>query len=292
LPANKTSDLRPAYGASDLLKFGFVFSMANFALVALFRISPIMVETLTGSHAETGYFDLAEGGLLLLYGVLGQVAYAFVPILTELHLAQRPDEARLWLGRMARYSALLVAPAVGGMWAVANPVPPLLFGAEFAAAADTIRMMALALLPLPIAWAGVCQSAVDKRPRRKLWAALAGLVVFLIAAALLREGASAGIALAFALAMLGYALGFGRGALEAARAGGAGWLAATVGTLIFLPLFIWPSDSLALALAAWAGLALVYLAVMLAAGVATREEVGGLMAGVRRRAAWGVKRKA
>jgi O-antigen/teichoic acid export membrane protein len=281
LPADLTSHFR--HLTADFLKFGLVFSMANFALVALFRISPIMVETLTGSHVETGYFDLAEGGLLLLYGVLGQVAYAFVPILTELHLAQRPEEARMWLGRMARYAALLMGPAVGGMWAVATPIPPLLFGADFAPAADTIRMMALALLPLPIAWAGVCQSAVDKRPRRKLWAALAGLVVFLIAAGLLRGGGSAGIALAFALAMLGYALGFGGGALEAARAGGPGWLAATMGALIFLPLFIWPSESLVLALAAWSGLALVYVAAMLAAGVATREEVRGALA--RRRGA-------
>jgi hypothetical protein len=138
----------------------------------------------------------------------------------------------------------------------------------------------------------VCQSAVDKRPRRKLWAALAGMVVFLIAAALLRQWASAGIALAFALAMLGYALGFGHGAVEAARAGGPGWLAATVGTLIFLPLLLWPSESLGLALAAWAGLALVYLAAMLAAGVASRDEVAGLVAGIRKRAVWGGKPRA
>ncbi len=280
-PRAKT--LKPRRMTSDLLRFGLAFSIANFALVLLFRISPIMVETLTGSHSETGYFDLALGGLLFLYTLLAQVAYAFVPILTQLRLAQRPLEAAAWLGRVVRYSAMLMALGLGGMWAVATPVAPLLFGAGFAPAAGTIRMMALGLLPLPIAWAGVCLSTVDKRPRQKLWAALAGLVVFLLAALALRGGASAGIALAFALALLGYALGFGPSAVVAARTGGPGWAAATAGAAVFVPLFFWRPASLPLALAVWAGLAGVYLAGMLAARVATASEVRAVLGVVRRR---------
>jgi O-antigen/teichoic acid export membrane protein len=265
------------------LKFGFTFSLANFALVFLFRISPITVETFTGSHPETGYFDLAEGALLLIYTLLGQVAYAFVPILTQLHMAQQAADAHAWLGRVVRYSAMLAALAAGGMWAVAEPVAPLLFGAGFGAAASAIRMMAWGLLPLPIAWAGVLLSAVDKRPRRKLWAALLGVGVFLAAVPFVRGGGAAGFALAFALALLGYAAGFGRGALEAARAGGRGWAVAALGALLFVPLFFSRFASLPLALAAWVVLALIYGVVMLAARAARLGEVSTLLAAFRRR---------
>jgi len=268
---------------SAYLKFGFTFSLANFALVFLFRISPIAVETFTGSHPQTGYFDLAQGALLLIYTLLGQVAYAFVPILTQLHLAQQPAEAHAWLGRVVRYSAMLAALAAGGMWAVAEPVAPLLFGEGFSAAAEAIRMMAFGLLPVPVAWAGVLLSAVDKRPRRKLWAALLGVAAFFAAVPFVRGDGAAGFALAFALALLGYAVGFGRGALEALRAGGRGWVMATLGALLFVPLVFSRFASLPLALSAWAGLALVYTLVMLATRAAALGEVRAVLSAFRRR---------
>ncbi len=273
----------PQHATGALMRYGFKFSLSNFSLVLLFRISPITVEALTGDHAQTGYFDLALGALLLMYTLLGQVAYAFVPILTQLQLEHKPDEARVWLGRVVRYGAMLLMLGMGGMWAVATPLPPVLFGADFAPAAETIRLMALGLLPLPIAWAGVALAAVEKRPARKLWAALTGLAVFAAAALLLRGGEAAGIALAFALALLGYSLGFGRGALEAMRTGGAGWVAATLGALVFAPLFVWRQPSLVLGLAVWAGLAGVYIALMLVTRAAQVGEVQGVLAVVRRR---------
>ena len=255
-----------------LLRFGFTFSLANLALVILFRISPIAVDKLTGSHPETAFFDLAQSGLLLLYTLMVQVAYAFVPILTQLQLEQRPREAEAWLGRVVRYSAMLVALAAGGMWAVATPLAPILFGPGFGQAAGSIRMMGFGLLSLPLASAGVLLTAVDKRPGRKVWAALAGIAVFIVAAVLMRGQAAAGIALAFALALAGYAAGFGSSALQALRAGGAGGALAAAATLLFVPLFFTRFDSLLVALAAWASLAVVYSGLMLLArAVSVRE---------------------
>lgn len=283
LPAAEGAAPTNQLSVAGYLKFGFVFSLANYALVVLFRISPIMVEKLTGSHAETGYFDLALGGLLLLYTLLGQVAYAFVPILTPLHLAQRQADVDLWLGRVVRYSAMLMALAMGGMWALARPMAPVLFGTGFAPAYVAIHMMAFSLLPLPIAWAGVMLAAVDKQPRRKLWAALLGLAAFLVAAVALQGFASAGIALAFGLAMGGYAVGFGASAMRAVRAGGWGWLLATGGTLLFLPLLWSQFDTPLSGVLAWAGLALLYTALIVAARAARFEEVQPLMRAVLRR---------
>jgi O-antigen/teichoic acid export membrane protein len=276
----KPTDLR--LPTSSLLRFGFLFSLANLSLVVLFRISPISVEWLTGSHIQTGFFDLALGGLLLIYTLLGQVAYAFVPILTQLHLAHQPAEADMWLGRVARYSTMLVALAVGGMWAVATPLAPLLFGEGFGPAAETQRMMAFALLPLPVAWACVTLTAVERRPRRKLWAALTGLAAFAIGAVALRGAASPGIALAFGLAMLGYAAGFGRSAAQAVRAGGAGWALALAGTAIFSPLLFTHFTVLPVALGAWLGLASAYLAVMFVARVVRPGELRAFLPALRR----------
>ncbi len=257
---------------SKLLRFGLTFSFANFALVVMFRISLIVVEQLTGSHPEVGFFDLALGGLLLVYTFLGQVAYAFVPILTHVHLDGQPAEAEAWLGRFVRYAAIVVALAVGGMWAVAGPVAPLLFGAGFEPAANAIRTIGVGLLPLPVAWAAVILSAVEKRPAHKVRAALIGLGVFLVGAVMLSGYASAGIALAFGLGLAGYAAGFGQSAWRAVRAGGARWGIALGATSLF-SLFLFVSfSSLLLAFAAWLGVAVVYALLALGLRVVHPDE--------------------
>jgi O-antigen/teichoic acid export membrane protein len=264
------------------LRFGFIFSMANLALVMLFRISPISVELLTGRHSETGYFDLALGSLLLLYTMLGQVAYAFVPILTQLHLEHQVAEAEAWLGRVVRYESMLVGLATGFLWAVAGPMAPLLFGESFAPAAGTMRMIGFSLLALPVAWAGVTMAAVERQPRRKLWAALLGLAVFALAAPLLRWAGADGIAVAFSLAMAGYAAGFGRGARQALRAGGMRYALSLAATGLFVPLLLLKIDWLPLALTAWATLATIYVAIMLVTGVAHGDDGRLFLSGLKR----------
>jgi O-antigen/teichoic acid export membrane protein len=267
---------------SNLLRFGLTFSLANFALVVMFRISLIVVEQLTGSHPEVGFFDLALGGLLLVYTFLGQVAYAFVPILTHLHLDGERAEAEAWLGRFVRYAAIIVGLAVGGMWAIAGPAAPLLFGAGFEPAANTIRAIGIGLLPLPVAWAAVILSAVEKRPAHKVRAALTGLGVFLIGAVILRGYASAGIALAFGLGLIGYAAGFSQGAARAVRAGGAGWGIALGATILFSIFLFVSFSSLLIAFAAWLGIAAVYAILMLGLRVVRPGEIRQMLRVFRR----------
>jgi O-antigen/teichoic acid export membrane protein len=270
------------FGIWKLLRFGFTFSLANFALVVMFRLSLIVVEKFTGSHPEVGFFDLALGGLLLVYTFLGQIAYSFVPILTRLHLDQREGEAEAWLGRFVRYAGIVAALGAGGMWAVAGPAAPLLFGAGYAPAADAIRAIAVGLLPLPVAWGAVILSAVEKRPAHKVRAALTGLGVFLIGAALLRGYHAAGIALAFGMGLAGYAAGFGESAWRAARAGGAGWGIA-LGAASLFSFFLFLSFSpLLTALAAWAGAAAVYALLMLGLRAVRPDELRQMWRALRR----------
>lgn len=269
-------------GILDFLRFGLTFALANFALTLMFRISPIVVEKLTGSPAEISFLDLAQGGLLLIYALLGQVAYAFVPILTHAHLEGRAEELPLWLGRIARYTGMLVALAAGGMWAVAAPITPLLFGVGFEPAANTIRAVAIGLLPLPVAWMAVVLSAVEKRPAHSVRAAFTGLGVFLVASLGLRAYASAGIGLAFGVGLIGYAAGFGTNAGRVIRAGGWRWAITVGATVLFGGFLLRPPTSLVGALTAWAAVAGVYSVIMFMGRVTTVAEVRQILSALRR----------
>jgi O-antigen/teichoic acid export membrane protein len=271
-----------SFGIWPYLRFGFIFSLANLALVVMFRIGVIAVEKLTGRQPEAGFFDLAQGGLLLVYTFLGQVAYAFVPILTQLHLDEQGDEAEAWLGRFVRYAGFVAVLAAGGMWAVAGAATPLLFGPGYEPTADALRAIAFGLLPLPIAWAAVIHSTVEKRPAHKVRAALLGLGVFLAGAVALRAYASAGVALAFGLALAGYAAGFGHSAWRALRAGGAGWWIALGSALVFAPFLIVRLDSFPIAFGAWSIAAAAYSLVNLALRVIRLDEVRSMLRELRR----------
>jgi hypothetical protein len=168
------------------------------------------------------------------------------------------------------------------MWAVAGPAAPLLFGAGFDPTANTIRAIGIGLLPLPVAWAAVILSAVEKRPAHKVRAALTGLGVFLIGAVMLHGYASAGIALAFGVGLAGYAAGFGQSAWRAARAGGARWGIALAATGVFVVFLFFSFASLWAALAAWSGVAAVYALSMLGLRVVRLDELRQMLRAFRR----------
>lgn len=255
-PATWRAPLRLPLG--EIARLALVFAVANFAVVLMFRISTLVVEAVTGSAAEVGFFDLAQGALLLVYLFLFQVAYAFMPILTQLRLENKPAEATLWLGRFVRYTGVFVALACGGMWAVAPPAAPILFGAGFQTAGYAMRAIAVGLLALPLVWGATILCTVDKRPLGRAYSALAGLLTFGVGAWLGREAGAVGIALAFGAALLGAAVGFGRDAWHTLRAGGRGGLLALLGVAWFIPVMLVDWPTLPAALLVWAVCAVVY----------------------------------
>jgi O-antigen/teichoic acid export membrane protein len=246
-------------GTVDVLRFGLGFSLANFSLVLLFRLGPILVVRLGGSPPEAGFFDLALGGWLVVYTLFERAALALVPLLTQMEMEGRKADAQVWAGRFVRYGSVAAVLAAGGMWAAARPLAPMLFGAGFAPAADAIRAMGFALLPLPTSWAAEMLSTVEKQPGRKARAALIGLGVLLGAAAAMRTPGAPGVALAFGAALAAYALGFGTAFGRAVRAGGVRAAAALGLGILFAPFLYFSFSSLFLALAAWLAVALVYL---------------------------------
>jgi O-antigen/teichoic acid export membrane protein len=275
------SDALPAqYGLGVLLRFGLSFALANLGFVALFRVSPVLVGEFTGSSVETGYFDLSLGALLLIFLFLTSVAYAFIPLLTQLRLAQRAEaEIDLWLGRFVRYGGVLVAIVAGGIWAVAEGLAGTVLGEGFAPAAGAFRGAAIGLVPTPVVLAATLISTVDKRPLDKLWASLFGLAAFGAFAWVWRDSGAATLAYGFVIALAASAVGFGPSTWRVVRAAGWGGLKALAPLIAYLPVALWPQANLLLGLGQWAlltipavGLAFVLRAISLAEARAIRHQ--------------------
>lgn len=263
-----------------LLRFGLSFALANLGFVALFRVSPVLVGEFTGSSTETGYFDLSLGAMLLIFLFLTSVAYAFIPVLTQIRLDRRPEaEIDVWLGRFVRYGGVLVAVVAGGIWAVSEGLAGSVLGADFAPAAGAFRAAAIGLLPTPLVLAATLISTVDKRPLDKLWASLLGLAAFGAFAWVMRESGAATLAYGFVIALAASAVGFGPSTWRVVRAAGWGGLLALVPLLVYLPVALWPQTNLLLGLGQWALLTPLALGLALGLRVVSLAEARAIRRG-------------
>lgn len=163
------------------LRFGFGFFLANLTTVALYRSGPLLVETLTGDTVQTGYFNLALGLFMLAYVTTGQFAQSLIPTLSELRNRGDTAGVRRWINNFARVGAVVGVVGVAGVWLTADWGVPLVFGAEFGAAAESFKWISLGLPLAAALWAISVGATVAGRGQAKFTASLAGLGVFALA---------------------------------------------------------------------------------------------------------------
>lgn len=184
------------------LRFGAGFFLANLTAVALYRSGPLLVESLTGQPAQTGYFNLALGLFLLVYVTTGQFAQSLIPALSDFYRRGEGDSLRRWLNNFVRWGWLLGWLAVILVWAAARWAVPLVFGRDFGPAEAAFRVISLGLPLAALLWAGNVTATASGRGRAKFGASLAGLVLFGAASAGLIPGwGAAGAAASLVLAV-------------------------------------------------------------------------------------------
>ncbi len=185
------------------VRFGLSFFLANLAAVALYRSGPALVEWLTGDSRQTGYFNLALGLFLLVYITVSQFAQGLIPALSGFRAAGQMAQLRQWLRNFVRYGWWLGWLGVVAVWLLADGFVPLVFGAEFAPAAASLKWISLGMPLASVLWAGNVFATVIGQGGVKFGAALAALLTFVALAGWLvpaYDAAGAAIALTLAVA--------------------------------------------------------------------------------------------
>jgi O-antigen/teichoic acid export membrane protein len=162
------------------LRFGFGFFLANLAAVALFRSGPLLVEILTGSSVQTGFFNLALGLFLLAYVTLGQFAQSLIPELSRSLSQQKYGRLRGWLRTFAGWGWWLGFLGTVLVWLTADWGVPQLFGPEYAPASAAFKWISLGLPVTALLWSGNIAATVLGHGRTKFIASVLGLLIFAI----------------------------------------------------------------------------------------------------------------
>ena len=187
------------------LHFGVGFFLANIVIVSLYRLGPVLLETLTHNTVAVGYFNLGMSLYMMLIVILTQYIISFVPMLTRFRSRGEWDAAQRWLRRLIRYTAILMGAILIGMTMLLPSVTPLLFGSDFVAVTNVALLLAAALLVQPLVWAGRYAAVSFGHPRVAFYATLLGLAGFVTAAFILMprfEAEGAALALSFGVLIM------------------------------------------------------------------------------------------
>jgi O-antigen/teichoic acid export membrane protein len=147
---------------SSLLRRG-----APFALVALITVMHgnlliILLEATGSSSASVGRFAAAQRIATVFMIVPGMLAQVLLPPMSRAY-AEGAETLGGMFDRAYRYVLLLSIPAAAALAAVAPQLLERLYGPEYAAAGDALRILTLVLLSAVVYVVGPALSAMDRQ---------------------------------------------------------------------------------------------------------------------------------
>ena len=160
------------------LRFGVGFFLANLTAVALFRSGPLLIEFLTGSSVQTGFFNLALGLFMLAYITSGQYAQSLIPELSRLLDHHQYPRMIGWLRTFAGWGWWLGIGAAALVWVLADRAVPVVFGAEFAGAAGAVKWISLGIPLAALVWTGNVTATIAGHGKTKFTASVVALICF------------------------------------------------------------------------------------------------------------------
>ncbi len=147
--------------ATSMIVRAVPFGVLMLAFALHYRIDMIMLEWMRGSE-EVGMYAAAYRFLDVVIVLAASLGAPFYPRLSGL-VRSDPDGARALLESVWRPFLALALPLSLGAYLIADEMTVLLWGAEFAAAASILRVLAWAAVPL--VWVYVANQALQAANR-------------------------------------------------------------------------------------------------------------------------------
>ena len=161
------------------LEFGFGFAVANLISALLYRSGPVLVETLTRQTAEAGFMNLAIGLFMMPYLLLTQIAFSFVPTVSDLYARGQFKQVQQWVQTFVSVSWLIGWLGVLAVWLLADWGVVFVFGPDYAPAAAPLKWISLSFPPAGLLWGAYLVAMVTGQGQLRLWASVAALGSFL-----------------------------------------------------------------------------------------------------------------
>jgi O-antigen/teichoic acid export membrane protein len=129
------------------LKFGIIIFLPTLLFLFQQQIGPVFLKTFSFSNKEIGYFDLANQGFLVLYGLAITSFEALIPISSKFEIIGQAEKSIDWLFMLLRYILPILLIIVSFFYLFGNEVIMLILGQEYISI-YTIALIILLSIPI------------------------------------------------------------------------------------------------------------------------------------------------
>ena len=222
------------------LLFGIGFYIPGFLFGLLQRSGNVLVQQITHSSEQVAYYDIANQYLLLTATFLGLILQTLLPALTKLHLEKETVMMERWQRIIMTYCAILAFVSFNALMWLGELLIVTWLGEAFRPVMDNAVIIAIAIIPMLVAYAGMNYSLIDKTPGVYICGVGAGMAVMVAACFWLipgmgSVGASWGTVLGYTALGTVFLFRYFRMFSRILK----GFLAAVLVALAFIPVYQW-----------------------------------------------------
>lgn len=124
------------------LKFGIIIFTPSLLFLFQQQIGPTLLKIFSFSNKEIGYFDLANQGFLVLYGLAVTSFEALIPISSKFEITGQKEKGVDWLFMLVRYILPILLIIISGFYLFGDAAINLILGKQY------ISIYAIALIIL------------------------------------------------------------------------------------------------------------------------------------------------
>jgi O-antigen/teichoic acid export membrane protein len=189
------------------LKFGIVIFTPTLLFLIQQQIGPAFLKGFSYNNNEIGFFDLANQGFLVLYGLAAAGFDALIPITSKFQVTGRQGKSIDWLILLLKYILPILIIIVFGFYLFGKEFIIFILGNEYVRI-YTIALIILSTIPIwVIGQLGYVRSVSLSKAKPYFLSALFSTVVFVIFGILsIKNLGSIGLALAVLLGAMTYSI--------------------------------------------------------------------------------------
>ncbi len=163
------------------LKFGIVIFTPTLLFLFQQQIGPVFLKFFSLNNSEIGFYDLANQGFLVLYGLAITGFEALIPISSKFQVIGKEEKGIYWLFMLLRYILPLLLIIVTAFYLFGEEIISIVLGKQFI---NIYPIALIILVSVPI-WIigqlGYVRSVVLLNPRPYIISTVLSTIVFILA---------------------------------------------------------------------------------------------------------------
>ena len=264
------------------LKFGVIIFAPTLLFLFQMQIGPVFLKSFSFGDTEIGFFDLANQGFLVLYGLAMTGFDALIPISSKFQITGQEEKNINWLLMLLRYVLPILLIIVSGFYLFGDKFIMLILGEEYSSIYP-IAMILLISIPIwVIGQLGYVRSVSLSKPKPYFLSTLYSTAVFIIFGIFaVKHFGVAGLASTIILSGITYSVSILLSYKEMISQLSLIVLKVFLSLISFLPLFIWNLSNIELKIIEYLACVSLFLIILLKLKIINIHELKQLISTLR-----------